>query len=245
MSKWVLVTGAAQRIGRAIALELAAAGWNVALHYNRSADEAAKTAEKIKALKCEAHLVKTDFTNKRQTEDCIPSLIKEIGPLAALVNNASLFEPDSSAPGGHDHKSINLEAPLILTEAFRKQLPKGVVGAVVNILDSCPPPSGFNAYAQSKKSLRVMTIEQARRLAPEVRVNGIAPGPVLPNARQTAAHHKKLIGSTLLQTEITPESVASAVRFLIENPSITGEVLHIDGGVRLQNTPSMSRAMAS
>jgi NAD(P)-dependent dehydrogenase (short-subunit alcohol dehydrogenase family) len=245
MSKWALVTGSAQRIGRVIALELAAAGWDIVVHYNSSADEAGETANKIKALNRKAHPVKVDFSNKRQTENCIPDLVKEIGPLAALVNNASLFEPDSRAPGGSKHKSINFEAPLLLIEAFRKQLPKGAAGSVVNILDGSLPEVGFNAYTQSKKSLRVMTIELARRMAPHVRVNGVAPGPTLLGPRQSAEHFKKLVAATLLKTDIAPESIASTVRLLIENPSITGEILHIDGGIRLLNTPSMTRALAS
>ena len=120
-------------------------------------------------------------------------------------------------------------------------MPKGQRGAIVNILDGCPPMSGFHAYTQSKKSLRVMTIELARRLAPDVRVNGVAPGPTLLATRQTADHFKRLVAGTLLKTEITPEAVASAVRLLIDNPSITGEILHVDGGIRLINTPAMSR----
>jgi NAD(P)-dependent dehydrogenase (short-subunit alcohol dehydrogenase family) len=245
MSKWALVTGSADRIGRVIALDLAEAGWDIVVHYNSSTDKAEDTAKKIKALKREAHVVQADFSDKRQSEECIPSLVKDIGSLSALVNNASLFEPDSASPGGREHKSVNFEAPLLLAEAFRKQLPKGTQGAVVNILDGNMPSSGFNAYTQSKKSLRVMTIELARRMAPDVRVNGVAPGPTLISSRQSAAHFKKLVASTLLRTEVSPQSVASAVRLLIENPSITGEILHIDGGIRLLNTPSMTRAMAS
>jgi NAD(P)-dependent dehydrogenase (short-subunit alcohol dehydrogenase family) len=243
--KWALVTGAAQRIGRAIALELAAGGWDIAVHYNNSAEEAEATVAKIKLLKRKAIAIKCDFTNKRETEGFVASVAEAIGaPLAALVNNASLFQPDASAPGGHKQKAVTLEAPLLLIDAFRKQLPRGSKGAVVNILDGCMPSAGFHAYTQSKKSLRVLTIEQARRLAPDVRVNGVAPGPVLPGTRQSAAHFKEMLGATLLKTEISPQSIASAVRLLLENPSITGEILHIDGGIRLQNTPAIASRMA-
>jgi len=245
MSKWVLVTGSAQRIGRAIALDLAHAGWNIVVHYNKSQTEAEETVAQIQAAKRKTHLVKVNFANKRQTEEFIPALVKEIGPLSALVNNASLFAPDAQSPGGHEHKAVNLEAPLILSDAFKKQIPKGKTGAIVNILDSCPPEPGFAAYNQSKKSLRVMTIEQARRLAPEVRVNGIAVGPALPSVRQTPENFQRLIGTTLLKTQTQPESVAAAVRLMLENPSITGEILHVDGGIRLINTPSMLHLQAA
>jgi len=244
MSKWILVTGSAQRIGRAIALELAHGGWDIVVHYNKSEAQAEETVAQIKAMKRKVHLAKCNFTNKRDTQNFISKLVEEIGWLAGLVNNASLFAPDSLAPGGTEHKAVNLEAPLMLSDAFKKQLPKGKTGAIVNILDSCMPESGFSAYAQSKKSLRVMTIEQARRLAPEVRVNGIAAGPVLPSPRQSPEHFKRLIETTLLKTQTSPEAVAKTVRLMIENPSITGEILHVDGGIRLQNTPSMLHLQA-
>ena len=237
--KWVLVTGAAQRIGRAIALELAAGGYDIAVHYNKSEKEAEKTVELVKELQRKAQAVKANFTAKRQTENLIPNLVKEIGPLTALVNNASLFMPDKAAPGGRDHKMVNLEAPLILCEAFKKQIPNGKTGAIVNVLDGCMPETGFGFYADSKKSLRVMTIEMARRAAPDVRVNGVALGPVLAAAKQSADHFQRLIETTLLRTQIQPQAAAQAVRFLLDNPSITGEIVHVDGGIRLKNTPSM------
>lgn len=237
MSKWILVTGGARRIGRAIALEMAAAGWDVILHYHKSRDAAQKTADEIKARGVKVNLAAADFSNKRDVENLIPALVKDTGPLLALVNNASLFEPDSHSPGGSQHKAINAEAPRVLSEAFRKQVPAGQTGAIVNLLDSCAPEINFTAYYQSKKSLRAYTLEMAHRFAPNVRVNGIAPGPVLPSARESQEHFKRQIASTLLQKEITLESIAMTVRFLIENPSITGEILHVDGGVRLKNTP--------
>jgi NAD(P)-dependent dehydrogenase (short-subunit alcohol dehydrogenase family) len=242
MSKWVLVTGAAKRIGHAIALELAEHDWNVIVHYNKSVEDAEQTAKEIEKMGHKARAVPCNFTNKKQTENFIPSLVKESGPLAALVNNASLFEPDARAPGGHDHKTINVEAPMILSEAFRKQVPPGASGAIVNILDGCVPEIGFAAYGESKKALRAMTIEMARRFAPSVRVNGVAAGPVLQGQRQSPEHFKKLVEATLLKTAITPQAVAAAVRFLLENPSISGENLHIDGGIRLRNTATLARA---
>jgi NAD(P)-dependent dehydrogenase (short-subunit alcohol dehydrogenase family) len=236
MNRWVLVTGAGKRIGRAIALELAGHEWNVVVHYNKSATEAKQTAAEIKKAGVKAHLVAVDFTDKRAVENMLPALVAEIGPLAALVNNASLFEPDSAAPGGSQFKTVNYEAPRLLSEGFKKQIPPGSKGAIVNMLDGCMPDIGFSAYKQAKKSLRTLTLEMAYRFGPAVRVNGVAPGPVLPAARQSGEHFKRMIAATPLKSEIKLEDIAATVRFLIENPSITGEILHVDGGIRLKNT---------
>ncbi|HUY68458.1 MAG TPA: SDR family NAD(P)-dependent oxidoreductase [Alphaproteobacteria bacterium] len=234
--KWVLVTGAAKRIGRAIAIELAQGGWNVVVHYNRSASEAKETAAEIKKHDVKAHLMQVDFTDRRAVETMLPSLAAEIGPIAGLVNNAGFFEPDSAVPGGSEFKMVNFEAPRLLCENFKKLLPPGQRGAIVNMLDGCMPDIGFSAYKQAKKALRVLTLELAHRFAPDVRVNGVAPGPVLPAARQSAENFRRLVDATPLKAEIRVEDVATTVRLLLENPSITGEILHIDGGVRLKNT---------
>lgn len=239
MSKWVLVTGSAKRIGRAIAHELAKGGWDIVIHYHNSKTEAQETAKEIKARGRDVHLAEIDFCNKRAVENLIPSLAKSIGPLTALVNNASLYAPDSKAPGGHQHRAVTYEAPRILCEAFRKQLPAGQSGAIVNILDNCPPELGFSAYTLSKKALREMTLELAYRYAPQIRINGVALGPALPGERQSPDSFKRLVKATLMQKEVTPEAVAMTVRFLIDNPAIVGEIVYIDGGIRLKNMSGM------
>jgi NAD(P)-dependent dehydrogenase (short-subunit alcohol dehydrogenase family) len=236
MTRWVLITGAGKRIGRAIALELAAHDWNIALHYHKSAIEAKQLAGEIKKAGAKSHLIAVDFTDKRAVENMMPSLWAEIGSLAALVNNASFFEPDSAAPGGNQFKMVNFEAPRLLSESFKKLLPPGQKGAIVNVLDGCMPDIGFSAYKQSKKSLRALTLEMAYRFAPDIRVTGVAPGPVLPAARQSEEHFKRLVGAMPLKSKIELEDIATTVRFLLENPSITGEILHVDGGIRLNNT---------
>jgi len=242
MNQWVLVTGAARRIGRSIAIDLADAGWDVVVHYNTSATDAGQTAKEVEAKGRKAHLVQADFSDRRTLEAFLPSLSDKIGALTALVNNASMFEPDSAAPGGGVQKAVNYEAARVLCEEFREFLPKGRKGAIVNLLDASPHTSGFNVYNQSKKSLRAMTLDMAFRFAPAIRVNGVAPGPTLPAVRETEEHYKKSIQATLLKTEIPPIAIASAVRFLIDNHSVTGEILHVDGGVRLVGTPAMYRA---
>ena len=242
MSEWALVTGAARRIGRAIALEMAARGWNVAVHYRTSRIDAEKTAGDIRALGREACLAEIDLANGGAVARLIPALAEEIGPLAALVNNASLFESDSRAPAGDLLNAVNFEAPRILGETFRAQVPHGKQGAIVNIVDDTPPEAGFDAYARSKRALRDMTVEMALRFAPHVRVNGISPGSILPSTKQSQEHFRKLVAASPMRAEIPPQAIAAAVRFLIESPAITGEILHVDGGAHLRGHPGEKNA---
>jgi len=233
MTQWILVTGAARRIGRAIVLEMAAHGWNIVLHYRTSGEDAQITAEEIRTLGREVVLAEIDLADSAATSKLFPALTKEIGPIAALVNNASIFEPDLRAPAGNLMDMVNFEAPRILSETFRAQVPHGETGAIVNIVDDTPPESGFNAYARSKRALREATLEMALRFAPDVRVNGISPGSILPSAQQSQEHFRKLVEATPMRAEISPQAIASAVRFLIESYAVTGEILHIDGGAHL------------
>lgn len=236
MKGWALVTGAAQRIGRAIALDLAANGWDIVLHYNRSADEAEQTAEEISRLNRQVVLAEIDLLRTDHVVKLISSLAAEIGALTALVNNASLFEPDSADPDGHLHKTINADAPRLLSQAFYHQVPADGHGAIVNILDGVPPEKGMKAYNRSKQELEKDTLLLAKNFAPRVCVNGVAPGPVLRNARQSEAHHRNLIDETPLKIAITPEDVAHAVTFLLSSPAITGEILHVNGGRNLNQS---------
>jgi NAD(P)-dependent dehydrogenase (short-subunit alcohol dehydrogenase family) len=233
-NRWVLVTGAARRIGRAIALELAAAGWDIVVHYNRSAEDAARVAEEIMERGRQAVLAEIDLTRADLVAKLIPSLAAELGALSGLVNNASLFEPDGKDPDGHLHLAVNADAPKVLSEYFFQQIPAEGAGAIVNLLDGLPPEKGFDWYNKSKARLKADTRALARRFAPHVRVNGIAPGAVLPNARQTREHFEAQIGTTPLKTAITPEDIARAAAFLLSSPAVTGEILHVDSGRHLQ-----------
>lgn len=230
MTKWALVTGSAKRIGRVIALDLAAAGWNIIVHYHTSQAEAETLADEIQDLGCQACLAEIDLANTKLIENLIPSLAAELGPITLLVNNASLFEPDSLDPTGTRHASINAEAPRLLSEAFYKQDQSGLI---INLLDSNPAIPYFTAYNASKKTLQTMTRDMALRFAPRVRVNGVALGSILPSSRQSPEHFQKCIEATPLRTQTMPQDVASAVRFLAETTSITGEILHVDGGLHL------------
>jgi len=229
-NKWALVTGSARRIGRAIALELATHGWNIVVHYHHSADDAATLAKEIMALGRQAALAEIDLAETEHVARLIPSLAKELGHLSVLVNNASLFEQDAHDPDGHRHRAVNAEAPRILSEQFYQQIPADETGAIVNLLDGVPAEKGFQAYMKSKNVLQSLTLDMAKRFAPIVRVNGVAPGPVVPSARQTPEHFLAQREATLLKTCITPDDIARAAYFLLTSPAITGEILHVDGG---------------
>ena len=221
MSRWVLVTGSAKRIGRAIALELAAHGWDIVVHYNKSAKEAQKLAEEIQEMGRSACLAEIDLGNAAMAERLIPSLTKELGAINALINNASLFEPDKMDPDGSRHWAVNAEAPRILGKSFRDCLPKGERGIIINLLDATPMPSTFSAYDKSKKFLSKMTLNMAKSFGPKIRVNGVAPMYVLPSSRQSEENFKIMAKDNI----VSPQRVAEAVRQLIETPSATGEIV--------------------
>lgn len=237
--RWALVTGAAKRIGRAIALELAAHGWNIVVHYNASQKEAQSLANEIEEMGRKAALAEIDLANLVLTEKLIPSLIEEIGPLAALVNNASLFEPDAQDPDGARHRNLNYEAPRILSESFAAICPPAPpAGAlpkpcIVNMLDSAPDKPTFSGYNASKLALRDLTLSMALKAAPRCRVNAVAPGTTQPSPRDAAETFARRAASTPLRAAARPEDIARAVRFLIETPSITGEIIHVDCGEHL------------
>jgi NAD(P)-dependent dehydrogenase (short-subunit alcohol dehydrogenase family) len=222
---WILVTGSAQRIGRAIALELAAHGWDIVVHYHRSEAEAQKLAEEIHALGSDACLAEIDLSNPQMAESLIPSLAEEIGMIDGLINNACLFEPDATDPDGARHWAVNADAPRLLSKAFRDHLPPHEKGMIVNLLDSSPRADGFSSYNRSKDFLADMTRNMAKSFAPQVRVNGVAPAFVLPSPRQSEAAFRKMANDQIA----TPEQVAKAVRQLIETPGATGQIVNIAG----------------
>lgn len=221
MAQWALVTGASIRIGRAIALELAAHGWDIVVHYNKSGKEARKLAEEIQVMGQSACLAEIDLANADLTEKLIPSLTKELGAINALINNASLFEPDDKDPDGSRHLAVNAEAPRILGKSFRDCLPKGERGIIINLLDATPMPDNFSAYDKSKKFLSKMTLNMAKSFGPKIRVNGVAPMYVFPSPRQSEESFQMMAGDKI----VSPQRVAEAVRQLIETPAATGQIV--------------------
>ncbi|MDF1736704.1 MAG: SDR family oxidoreductase [Minwuia sp.] len=232
-----LITGGAVRIGRAIALQLAASGTDVAIHYRNSAEKAEQTATEIRAHGVRAVTVDADLSDSAATAGLLPRVTSELGrPVDLLVNNASLFENDSIRTLTPDsleaHLSVNLKAPLLLARAFADALPESQGGNIINIIDQrvWKPTPWFTSYTVSKAGLLSLTQTLAMALAPRIRVNGIGPGPVLANERQTAEQFRRQWQSTLLQRGAAPEEIAAAVTFLLNAPSMTGQMLALDGG---------------
>jgi NAD(P)-dependent dehydrogenase (short-subunit alcohol dehydrogenase family) len=238
-TKAVLITGAAKRVGRAIALELAAHGWSVAVHYNSSDAEAEETVAALHKLHVHAMAINADLTSEEDTQRLIERAYEGVGPLTALVNNASVFENDNittmTRESWDKHMEANLRAPLVLSQGFAQQLPAGAEGAIVNLLDQriFKPTPQFLSYGVSRAGLHWLTTVLAQALAPRVRVNAVAPGPTLRNPRQSEAHFRRQVEATPLGRGATPEEVATAARFLIEARAITGQTIAVDGGQHL------------
>jgi NAD(P)-dependent dehydrogenase (short-subunit alcohol dehydrogenase family) len=234
-----LVTGAAKRIGRAIALDLAAAGWNVAVHYHKSADEAAAAAREIEALGRGAVAIKADLTSEAEVAAIIPKAAASLGPLTCLVNSASTFVMDDirtmTRASWDQHIETNLRAPLVLSQAFAAQVPGDGAGAIVNMLDErvWKLTPYFLSYTVAKCGLWTLTQTLALALAPRIRVNGIGPGPTLPSPRQTEAQFRAQWDSMPLKRGTTPAEICRAVRFILDSPAITGQMIALDGGQHL------------
>ena len=237
--KTALVTGAARRIGRAIALDLARHGWAVAVHCNRSEPEAREVVRLIEQGGGRATLVQADLAREAETETLVPRAAEALGPLTCLVNNASTFEldlADTVTRASWDaHLETNLRAPFLLTQAFARQLPGEQGGNVVNLLDqrvwNLTPY--FVSYTVSKTGLWTLTRSLALALAPRIRVNAIGPGPALRSPRQTEADFARQCEMTPLKRGTTPGEICDAVRFILGAPALTGQMIVLDGGQHL------------
>jgi NAD(P)-dependent dehydrogenase (short-subunit alcohol dehydrogenase family) len=240
--RWALVTGAGQRLGRAVALGLAQAHWGVVLHYRGSAPEAEHAATLARAHSGGAVTVKADLNDPAERAALIAHATEKAGaPLVGLVNCAAMFEHDvidtATEESLQRHMKLNAYTPVVLAREFAEALPDGAAGAVVNFLDfklASPYPDHFS-YTLSKYALSGATDLLARALAPRVRVNAVAPGYVLPAPGQAEADWKRLHDQTPLKRGPTPEDIASAARFLLENQAVTGQTIYVDGGRRFDS----------
>jgi NAD(P)-dependent dehydrogenase (short-subunit alcohol dehydrogenase family) len=237
--KAALVTGAAKRLGRAIALGLAAEGWDIAVHCHRSTAEAEATAKDIRALGCRVIVLQADLGKESEVETLIPRAREKFGPINCLVNNASVFEMDKIDTVTRDswdrHIETGLRAPLVLSQAFARQLPDGVEGNIVNMLDQrvWKLTPYFLSYTVAKMGLWTLTRTLALALAPKIRVNGIGPGPTLPSERQSADQFNAQWTAVPLGHGATPEQIAAGVRFILASPAMTGQMIALDGGEHL------------
>jgi len=238
--KRALVTGGAKRIGRGIALDLARHGWSVAVHYNGSAQDAERVVDLLKeGGATQAVALQADLNDAAATSDLLPAAAAVLGPLDLLVNNASLFFDDTAREFDLDlwarHHAVNLRAPVMLAGAFAAQVPDQTDGMVVNLIDQrvWRPNPTFFSYTVSKAALWNATQTLAQALAPKVRVNAIGPGPVLRSIHQTDAEFAAECDATLLRRGTSPEEIARTIRFLLDAPAVTGQMLALDGGQHL------------
>ena len=243
--KKIVITGGATRIGAAIAKSLADYETIITIHYNRSKGNALKLKKELEDLGSEVYLIKADLNNLKQTQALLKLAFKKMKGLNCLINNASLFENDSlydfTDKSFTKHLNINLKAPAILIQNFKKLL-KNSEGDIINIIDQRVEKLTpyFFSYTLSKTSLVTLTKTTAMKLAPNIRVNGISPGPTLKNSRQSETHFKKQWKSVLLKKKVELKNICEGVKFLIKNDNITGEVINIDSGQRLAwNTPDI------
>lgn len=235
----VLITGAARRIGRAIALDLARQGWRVGVHYRRSAAEAEALVAEIRHAGGAAAALAADLASEADVAGLVPRCAEALGVPVCLINNASEFLVDtvaSATPESWDtHLDINLKAPVFLAKSLFLALPEGMSGNVINIIDQrvWKLTPDFFSYTISKAGLWTATRTLAQALAPRVRVNAIGPGPVLKSIHQTDDDFAREVASTLLKRGPTPEEIAAAVRFILASPSLTGQMIALDGGQHL------------
>jgi NAD(P)-dependent dehydrogenase (short-subunit alcohol dehydrogenase family) len=234
-----LVTGAARRIGRALALALAEDGFAVAVHYHRSQVAAETVVAAIRARDGKALAFNADLAEEDQVSGLLPRIERALGPVGCLVNNAAVFDNDTVATVSRTswdrHLAVNLRAPFVLTQGMAARLPAEAGGVVVNMLDErvWALTPYFVSYTLSKTGLWTLTRTMALALAPRIRVNGIGPGPTLPSARQNREQFLRQRTEMPLGRGTSPQEIAAALRFILSAPAMTGQMIALDGGQHL------------
>ncbi len=239
----VLITGAALRIGRAVALDLGRRGWRVAVHYHRSRDAAEQVAAEVASSGGQAAVVAADLADMDQTMDLLPRAATALGPIDCLINNASIFEDDSAQNASPDswnrHFAINVRAPFFLAQALAAALGPEDRGSVINMIDQrvWKPTPAFFSYTNSKAALWSVTQTLAMALAPRVRVNGVGPGPTIANVFQSPEAFAEEFRSTPLRRGAEVGDICDAVRYLLGAEAVTGQMIAVDGGQHLPWAP--------
>jgi NAD(P)-dependent dehydrogenase (short-subunit alcohol dehydrogenase family) len=245
-----LITGASKRIGKAIAEDLAANGFAVAIHANRSLDEAEALAAKLRQAGKNAIAIQADLGDTAETSTLVEKVVSEFGPLDLLVNNASIFQGDTArefdAVAFDTHFAVHVRAPSILAAAFAGQLPEGAHGLVVNIIDQrvWALNPRFYSYTLSKAALWTATQTMAQSFAPHIRVNAIGPGPTMPSERQSPVDFQRQIDGLIMKAGPGLDEFGRTIRFLFDTPSITGQMIALDGGQHLAwQTPDILESL--
>ncbi|MEN8723441.1 MAG: SDR family oxidoreductase [Alphaproteobacteria bacterium] len=240
LPRHALITGAAHRIGAYLAKELAADGFAVVIHYNRSSDGAKALQAEIRNAGGTAEILQADLTQEDDVQKLLPAAENALGgPLGLLINNASLFEHDDAQTATRAswdaHMEANLRAPFVLSQNFAAALPETAEGLIINLLDQriWKLTPQFVSYTLSKTGLWTLTQTLAQGLAPRIRVNAIGPGPTLRNARQTQAHFQKQLDGVVLERGPDLSEFIEAVRFMLTARSMTGQMIALDGGQHL------------
>ena len=234
-----LITGGARRIGRALVAAAAEAGYDVAIHVRHVDDEAEGAAAEVRAHRRKSAILTCDLRKESETVALVGEAEAELGPVTLLVNCASVFEEDAfegmNRASWDAHIETNLRAPLVLAQAFARRLPADREGLIVNLLDQrvLHPGPEFFSYSLSKLALWDATKMLAQALGPRIRVNGIGPGPTLPSIHQDQAAFLAEAAATLLGKPVTPAEIAHALRYLIDAPSVTGQMIAVDAGQHL------------
>ncbi|MDX3927243.1 MAG: SDR family oxidoreductase [Shinella sp.] len=245
--KTALVTGGARRIGKAIVEDLASHGFAVAIHANESIREAEALAASLRERGANAVALACDLSNADAAGRLIGDAAAALGPLGLVVNNASLFKPDSVTEFSDDpwdrHFDVHVRAPSILVRDFARRLPTENCGLVVNIVDQrvWNPTPRYYSYTLSKAALWMATRTMAQALAPSIRVNAVGPGPTLPNERQNDEAFQAQTDGLILRSGPKLDEFGRTIRFLFETPSITGQMIALDGGQHLAwETPDVA-----
>jgi len=237
--KTVLITGAAVRIGRCIALTMARQGWDIAVHFNRSEQQASELVDEINALGRRAFHFQCDLSDQKSVKALVPRAVARLGSLTCVVNSASVFEMDTATDFGQAlldrHMHINVAAPVLLAQALFEATPDGKQASAINILDqklfNLNPD--FLSYTLSKAALQCATTTLAQALAPKVRVVGIAPGTTSKSIHQDQYNFEQTHQFAPLGHSSTPQDIANAVHYLSSASAVTGTILVVDGGQHL------------
>lgn len=235
----VLITGAARRLGRAIALDMAGAGWAVGIHYRSSKHDAEALRAEIEAIGGKAALLQADLSQSACLDGLVADCAARLGAPLCLINNASEFLPDTVLSTDEaiwdTHLDVNLKAPVFLAKALARHLPAHSSGNIINIIDQrvWRLTPDFFSYTISKAGLWTATRTLAQGLAPRIRVNAIGPGPVLRSVHQTDEDFETEAQSTLLHKGPSTDEITAAVRFILSSPSMTGQMIALDGGQHL------------